>query len=500
MLGVMARQRVALRRLTADAGTVFATFGRRDQSTRKLISSGNDVFRATASESRALSATIRALPGFLHRLRTLSPVAGRLSRMLSPSLRELQPVAGQLDNTVQGTERVGLELRATARPLDGVTRRASSGLRALQQVVQVAGPLLDRFSPLAGNLVPAAQFLNAYRTDFTRSWAMTAAATEKTAPSASGRQTHYVRLIIPLSNETLNIAKDRSPFSRSNPYPAPGGLTSKTCRHSAASTCPIRRRWFRRSSAWEARHHARRRARSTPAVDTHRCSPSSCRRHREHTAVSETPVGLLWLDRELPDRVQRVQQSAFVHAWRRQVLGEDPFGHPHQHVGAGQRDLWVDPGRLARDSQFGALQEALMEQVPEGRDLGVVAHRLHERADRAAMAGERPQHRLERGTGASLGGLQPRSGAGRHIALQRLTQTENQVTLVAEVGVERRARDAGTSRDLVDADLSERGSSVSRSVAARMRRCSVWTRLASVVRDRRERLGTRSSVVHRGAR
>jgi virulence factor Mce-like protein len=224
LLGTLARQRRALTQLISDAGTVFSTVGDRDQVTRQIITAGDTVLRTTAARQADLRATVRALPPFLAALRSAAQPAARLSQTLTPSLRTLRPVARTLEPTVQGAARLGTQLSLTARRLDPVITTAKQGLPATRQVLNAAGPALDRVSPLAGDLVPIAQFLDAYKTDFTRSWAYVANATAPTAASGGGRQVHYLRLILPVWNEIVAEYAKRAPTNRANPYPAPGGL------------------------------------------------------------------------------------------------------------------------------------------------------------------------------------------------------------------------------------------------------------------------------------
>jgi ABC-type transporter Mla subunit MlaD len=224
VLGTLARQRRALARLVSDAGTVFGTIGERDRATRQLITAGDTVLRTTATRQADLRATVRALPPFLAALRGAAGPAATLSQTLTPSLRTLRPVARTLEPTVRGAAALGTQVSATARRLDPVVTAARTGLPATRQVLDRAGPTLDRVSPLAGDLVPVAQYLEAYKQDFTRSWAYVASATAATAASAGGRQVHYLRLILPIWNELAAEYAKRGPTNRGNPYPAPGGL------------------------------------------------------------------------------------------------------------------------------------------------------------------------------------------------------------------------------------------------------------------------------------
>lgn len=229
VLAQAAADRRAVSQVIRDAGTIFATVGARDQATRELITAGDQVLETTAAQSGDLRRTLRALAPALVALRDAAPAVTPAAQELTPALRALQPVARTLEPTVRRAGALGTQLRQTAKDLDGVLGPAEKGLPALRQVVKQAGPVLDRLSPLAADLVPAANFLDVYRKEFTRSWANVAAATNVTAASASGKQVPYLRLTIPLWGQTLAINSARTASSRANPYPRPGGLeTLKT--------------------------------------------------------------------------------------------------------------------------------------------------------------------------------------------------------------------------------------------------------------------------------
>jgi phospholipid/cholesterol/gamma-HCH transport system substrate-binding protein len=248
VLATFEAQSRAVRRLISDAGTVFATIGRRDTATRELVVAGDEVLRTTAERSDDLRATVRALPGFLEALGTTSVSTRALTRDLLPAVRALRPVARDLRPTLEGGAELGDDLRSLSRDLGPVLTAAETGLPAASTVIRAAGPLLDRLAPFSRDLEPIAAFLDAYKLDFTQSWAKAAAATNVTAPGASGRPINYLRLTTPVWNETLGVFGQRAPTNRSNPYPAPlagakigagGGYESFDCGHTGnAATIP----------------------------------------------------------------------------------------------------------------------------------------------------------------------------------------------------------------------------------------------------------------------
>lgn len=221
-LAVLARNRRALRQLVSDSGTVFATVGRRSAEVQQLVTAANDVFATTARRRADLQATVRRLPAFLDALRGTAAPAQQISRGLTPAFEGLRPSARRLATELPAAGRLAGELTSTARALRPVLGASTQGLPALDRVIRAVAPVADRLSPLAAAVVPAVRFVDAYKQDFTRSWAYVAAATQPTLKTADGRDLHYLRLVLPVTTEVLGVAPERQPFNRANPYPAPG--------------------------------------------------------------------------------------------------------------------------------------------------------------------------------------------------------------------------------------------------------------------------------------
>lgn len=225
-LAVLARNRRAVQRLVADSSIVFGTVGRRSAEVQELVSAADDIFATTARRRVALRATVARLPAFLAALRQTTRPATQISRELTPAFERVRPAVRRLATEVPQASEFAKELTATSKALRPVLRSAGRGLPALDAIVRALGPAADRVSPLAAALVPAAQFVDAYKSDFPRSWAFVAASTQATLKSADGRDLHYLRLVLPVSTEVLGIAPNRQPFTRANPYPAPGERAS----------------------------------------------------------------------------------------------------------------------------------------------------------------------------------------------------------------------------------------------------------------------------------
>lgn len=230
-------QQRAVSRLVRDAGTIFATIGDRDNATQELVRSGRTLFAATAARNRELRATIRELPPFLAGLETALPALATTSAQLEPVLEDLRPAVRALPATLDGARRWSPKFAAVARRLSPVLPIAERGLPSVRRTVRALSPLTRQVLPLGLELEPIVSYLNRYRVDVTSSWPKVAAATNAIAPTGSGKPAHYLRLVAPVSNETLGASQERQPTSRTNPYIEPGGIMKIASNRLEAFTC-----------------------------------------------------------------------------------------------------------------------------------------------------------------------------------------------------------------------------------------------------------------------
>src|SRR5581483_648999 len=70
LAGVLNQQQASVRGVIRNSATVLGTLGNRSADLQTLITSGEQVFSATASRNTALTATVNAMPPFLTELRT----------------------------------------------------------------------------------------------------------------------------------------------------------------------------------------------------------------------------------------------------------------------------------------------------------------------------------------------------------------------------------------------------------------------------------------------
>jgi ABC-type transporter Mla subunit MlaD len=232
LVTILDRQRPALKSLVRDTSQALGAVASRSGDLQSLATAGNDVLSATASRNRALTATVRALPAFLRQLRsTLGDVEGAAADA-APTLHALRPVAPLVKRAIEGSNRLLPQVVPLVRQLGPVIDSAQDGLPAATRVIDAAkpftgvvNPIATGLSPLFSFLLPVSDLLDAYKNEVVTSFANIGASLQATAPSSTG-SAHYLRALIPLSNEAVVGYAQRPGTNRHNPYIAPGGLNS----------------------------------------------------------------------------------------------------------------------------------------------------------------------------------------------------------------------------------------------------------------------------------
>ena len=225
VVSIIDRQRPAVQRLVADSAQVLEGLGTRRADLESLITAGDRVLRTTDARGRELTATVDALPPFLHELRGTLAAYRRSAKVLGPSLRELRSLAPGLRSSLDATTKLAPELAGLFRGLPAVMSAARTGLPAATRALRASKPLVDALYPAGRQIEPFYELAAAYRRDIGAAVAKGAAASQATALGASGRPIHYLRVLLPLLNEGFFGYGKRSPTNRHNPYPRPGALT-----------------------------------------------------------------------------------------------------------------------------------------------------------------------------------------------------------------------------------------------------------------------------------
>jgi phospholipid/cholesterol/gamma-HCH transport system substrate-binding protein len=246
LLAILDAERTALRRLVRDSATVFATVGERATDVQTVIDAGNAVLATTAARNRDLTATVKALPGFVAALHPALTQVGRTASALEPAIHPLRAVAPLLTPTLRDTATVAPALNEAFARLDPLLSVATRALPALTRTLRAAGPLIDQLDPASRELVPVVDYLSLYKRELITSWAKAAAATQGALPDpVTGAPVHYLRVLPPLSAETLGVWGQRLGSNRHNPYDLPGsleklatGLESFDCQNAGHASVP----------------------------------------------------------------------------------------------------------------------------------------------------------------------------------------------------------------------------------------------------------------------
>jgi phospholipid/cholesterol/gamma-HCH transport system substrate-binding protein len=224
LLQILNEDRVDVRRLIRNTGSVFAALTERQGQLRGLISNSNRVFQTTAERNRELQETFRILPTFLQESRRTLVRVTAFADNTNPLVTQLRPAARELSPTLIELERLAPDLRGLFRDLDPLIKVSRTGLPATSQFLDELRPLLDATDPFLRNLNPILQWVGPYKHEITAFFANDVAATQASSLGADQKTTlHYLRTTNPLNPENLAIYPKRIKSNRSNPYVAPLG-------------------------------------------------------------------------------------------------------------------------------------------------------------------------------------------------------------------------------------------------------------------------------------
>jgi phospholipid/cholesterol/gamma-HCH transport system substrate-binding protein len=221
---VLDHQRGDVRKLISQAGEVLDGVGQRQADLTSLIDAGDRVFGATASRDAALTQTVRALPPFLSELRASLSALDRTGAAAEPVIRAVKPAAPLIRPALVAVPKLGDALQATFRDLVPLGPLARQAIPALDRVIKVAGPLGKVIDAAAADANPSAEIISRYSTEAVMDFANLASALQATTKNPDGTSQHYLRTLIPITNEGFYGQSSRPGTNRHNAYPAPGAL------------------------------------------------------------------------------------------------------------------------------------------------------------------------------------------------------------------------------------------------------------------------------------
>jgi phospholipid/cholesterol/gamma-HCH transport system substrate-binding protein len=227
VLRILDTQRLAVRQLIHNGGTVFDALSRQRGQLRGLIQNSDRVFSTTARRNRELAGTFVAFPTFLDqsratllRLRRFALNADPLMRHLRPAARDLTPVVRNLGETSRQLNGFFIGLR----PVVANARRAFPALRRL--LLADLPPLLNGLQPFLRNANPFLQVASDYKHELTAFLGNATSAINAIGGGveSNGAAVRYLRVIAPLAPDALAGFSHRLGQNRTNPYFQPLGL------------------------------------------------------------------------------------------------------------------------------------------------------------------------------------------------------------------------------------------------------------------------------------
>jgi ABC-type transporter Mla subunit MlaD len=241
VLRVLDSQHHAVERLVRDTGEVLDAVSRRQGQLRTLVTAGDRLLATTGRRNAALTRAVEILPTTLQELRPTMDAVAVTASDAAPVVHDLRPGGRLFASALRDTSVLAPRARALLAGVDQVAGAARTGLPAATDVVNSARPVFQILDPALRELVPVVQYLGLFKQDLITSFANLAAATQATQPSEpGGPPVHYLRVIVPFTQEGFAGHAKRVPSNRHNPYftpeplrNLPQGLDSFDCRNAS---------------------------------------------------------------------------------------------------------------------------------------------------------------------------------------------------------------------------------------------------------------------------
>jgi phospholipid/cholesterol/gamma-HCH transport system substrate-binding protein len=217
-------QRVAIGQLFRNGATTFQALRGREGELASLISNSNRVFQTTARRDRDIEALFRAFPTFLDESKsTLARLKG-FALNADPLFKQLVPAAEQLSPTFIAIAKLAPESKGFFEGLKPVIAHAPTGFSAFRKIFRDEFPPLLRASdPFLRNLNPILTGLKLYKNEVTSFFGNLAATfnARLTVENEKGEKQHYLRLMGPITAETLSTYGNRLTINRNSAYSPP---------------------------------------------------------------------------------------------------------------------------------------------------------------------------------------------------------------------------------------------------------------------------------------
>ena len=226
LLGPLAGQQLALRRLVRNTGRVFDAISRQNGQLRGLIVNGDRTFGALASRDEALVDTVLILPTFLRETRATVQRLARFARNTDPLVRDLRRPAVDLAPTLRDLAELSPDLEALFSDVDPLVDASETGVPAAERFIRGAEPLLESTHTFQSELNPILAYLGFARqqvADFITTGGAALAGNEEGGYSVTtpGGEEHYLPQSAIIDSRSLRRRTSRPSWERANSYIAP---------------------------------------------------------------------------------------------------------------------------------------------------------------------------------------------------------------------------------------------------------------------------------------
>ena len=220
---VLDTQRLAVRQLFSNGAVALEALRGRQGELASLIRNSNAVFQTTARRDTDIEELFRAFPTFLDQSQLTLASLRKFSLNAAPLMRQLIPAAEQLSPTFVAFGKLAPQAKGFFEGLAPVIALAPTGFPALRKLFRDDfPPLLRALDPFLRNLNPILTGLGLYKHEITGVMANLAAASNATLPvNAKGEAVHYLRVMGPLTPESLATFGHRLTTNRASAYSQP---------------------------------------------------------------------------------------------------------------------------------------------------------------------------------------------------------------------------------------------------------------------------------------
>ena len=139
VLAVLNGQKVALKGLVRDTGTVFEALSERDQELAGAIVGSEQTFGALADSDEALAESFQILPTFQRETRTTLEALDDFQVIARPLVQKLLPVANDISPTLRSVRQLSPNLENLFRDLDPLIKAGRRGYPGAGAVPRAGG-------------------------------------------------------------------------------------------------------------------------------------------------------------------------------------------------------------------------------------------------------------------------------------------------------------------------------------------------------------------------